>query len=693
MLLGELQQSVSHIKGVGSRIQGVLEKLNIKTIAELLYHYPRDYIDRTSLCSLNESLQKKTATCYVKVIDHDFIGQGKNMTLKVYVEDSSTKAALLCFGRNFLINTFKKGTGFLITGQFHYRYGEIQISNFDYQELPDPSCPYIKILPVYPLTAGIGQAYYRTIVKNAFDTLRSQNLLDKIQNEIPQAIIQKNNFLNLNQAILNIHFPESFPLIEKARAVLSYTELFYLLLILRRKSLKKRMQRKTRESISFQYQDALLKRLPFSLTRDQEKVLKEIEGDLFSSCTMARLLQGDVGCGKTLVAFVSALSVIESGDQVAFMAPTELLAVQHSENAARLLEPLGMKVALLTGSVTGSQRELLLKSLSQGDIDILIGTHALFSEDVIYRSLGLVIVDEQHRFGVLQRLSLAEKGLSPDILLMTATPIPRTLALTVFGDMDISTIVTMPAGRKSVRTHLTSEGNEQRVYERVRRELDAGRQAYFIYPLIEESAKLDIKHAEGMYKYLCKKVFPDKKLVLIHSRIDEEKKRKRMTQFSGGEVDILVATSVVEVGVDIPNAACMVIEHAERFGLSALHQLRGRVGRGKHQSYAFLIYGKKLTDNGIKRLKIMKETSDGFAIAEEDLKIRGPGELLGLRQSGYLRLKIADFGRDLKLLLKAKADVDEILKNDPGLLKAENGRVREVLMKAPPFKELMEMTV
>jgi len=370
---------------------------------------------------------------------------------------------------------------------------------------------------------------------------------------------------------------------------------------------------------------------------------------------------------------------------VAFIAPTELLARQHAENAARLLEPLGIRMAFLSGAVTGEPRELLLAALRAGDIDLLFGTHALFSQDVAFRSLGLVVVDEQHRFGVLQRQALLAKGANPDMLLMTATPIPRTLALTAFGDLDVSTIRTMPAGRKAVITHLTREGNEEKVYERVRQEVERGRQAYFVYPMIGQSESLAVKDAETAYRLLKEKVYPGVSTALIHSKLAEDQKAAGMAGFATGAIRILVATSVVEVGVDVANATCMVVEHAERFGLSTLHQLRGRVGRGSEQSYAFLVYGNQLTPEGVQRLRIMKETTDGFVIAERDLALRGPGELLGVRQSGFLNFRAADLLVHAHQLLEARDDVRALLAEDPGFLAPENSVVQRVLTAAPPF--------
>jgi ATP-dependent DNA helicase RecG len=417
---------------------------------------------------------------------------------------------------------------------------------------------------------------------------------------------------------------------------------------------------------------------------------------------MARLLQGDVGSGKTLVAFLVALRAVERGGQAAIMAPTELLARQHAENAGRLLEPVGIRPAFLTGNMKAAGRSQLLKALAAGDIDIVVGTHALFSRGVVYSNLNLVVVDEQHRFGVTQRQAIMAKGDHPDLLMMSATPIPRTLALTVFGDMDVSVIPDLPPGRKPVKTHLAKESNEAKVYDFVRKELAAGRQAYFVYPLIEADLNKGLKDAESMADRLGRQVFKGLRVALVHSKLDEEEKRRTMEAFRLGEIRVLVATSVVEVGVDVPNATCMVIEHAERFGLAALHQLRGRVGRGEAQSYCFLVYsdatpesseygvadGGVLTEDGKTRLKVMLENSDGFVIAEEDLKLRGPGQIAGIEQSGYLSLGVADPIRDAAELARARTDAFAILEEDPALALPEYRRIAQVLERAPPFSQV-----
>jgi ATP-dependent DNA helicase RecG len=698
MHLREHDQSIVILKGVGPKTASLLKSLGIESIWQLIRYFPRAYLDRTHLVSLVRAVTQAKANCIVRVTAHQEIRLRNQNLLKVYVEDDSSgpsaTACLVCFGRSYLKSVLLPGKRFLVTGSFRYRYREIQCSNFEYEEYDPSEMDRETILPIYPLTSNLTQKTLRRITRAALESVQG-----RVEEELPGYLREKHALPTYDEALRRIHFPSDSQILSLARRALVYHELYYLLLTLKRHWLKVRAIQKQRKSIPFAYKTSFLARLPFELTADQRQVLDEIEAELFSPRAMSRLLQGDVGCGKTLVALLSAVSVIEAGEQAALMVPTELLALQHAENAAFLLEPLGIRVALLSGSLKPDRRAPLLEALRSGEVQMVIGTHALFSRDVVYRRLGLVIVDEQHRFGVRQRLALLEKGELADLLLMTATPIPRSLALTAFGDLDISTIRALPPGRRPIITHLTREGNENRVYERVRQEIRRGRQAYFVYPRIEEvddsknagsngvHADAPLKSVEEMFKILKTQIFPDMRIDLIHSKVEEEQKRRRMGAFAGGELDILVATSVVEVGVDIPNATCMVIEQAERFGLSTLHQLRGRVGRGEHQSYAFLIYGKNLTQNGIQRLKIMMETTDGFRIAEEDLKIRGPGELLGVRQAGYFKLDIADLYRDREILEAALQDVLQLLSDDPGLLKPENICLRDILARVPPFEE------
>jgi ATP-dependent DNA helicase RecG len=605
-------------------------------------------------------------------------------TLKVYIEDESAQAALLCFNRPWLDKQLITGQKYRIFGRFYYKYGELQSASFDIEGI-DSRNSFNRILPVYPLSSGITQTMIRRLVSRALE-----KYAEDIDDELPAEIIERDGLMQKSRALKEIHFPSSAKELELAKKTLIYEELFYLEIMvgkrtIERKGFKKNIVKTAFDEISL-LQKKLLERLPFPLTNGQKAAVAQINSDMSSGMPMARLLQGDVGSGKTLVSFLSALKAVENGGQAAVMAPTELLARQHAENAARLLEPLGLKIAFLTANIKAHGRKTLLKNLSTGEVDIIVGTHALFSKDVEYRNLKLVVIDEQHRFGVTQRSLIMTKGEHPDLLMMSATPIPRTLALTVFGDMDVSLIRDMPPGRKQVKTHLAKESNEQKVYSFINKELEQGRQAYFVYPLIDGGE--DIKDVISMSQRLAQEVFPKYKTALIHSKLPEEEKRQTMDDFRKGNIKILAATSVVEVGVDVPNAACMVIEHAERFGLSALHQLRGRVGRGNEQSYCFLVYSDDLGEEGKTRLKIMLENSDGFIIAEEDLKMRGPGQIAGTEQSGYLVLGLANPVRDIEELERARKDAFGILENDPGLLLEGHHIIAKVLEQVPPFGEV-----
>lgn len=709
MFIRELQKSVQELKGVGASTASAYASSGIRTWADLLQQAPRGYEDRSRISPIVRSgtgSEPYQVNTIVTVVAHDFFGGGASgpggrhgRILKVIVADDSGAGALLCFGRAFLQKRLVIGEKFYLSGTFQYKYGEHQCSLFE-TEPYDPEQPpdqFGKVLAIYPLAGDLTQHIVRRDIGRIL-----RGTAKYLEDEIPEAIITRQGLLHRQEALFGLHEPDSLEQAEQARRSLSFEELFYLQLIVRRRALRRQAQQAAWHTKTLKRSsgigpsgvhpvDELIGRLPFSLTPDQETVLQEIRQDLSSEHPMARLLQGDVGSGKTVTAFLSALDITLYGGQVAFMAPTELLARQHAENAVTLLAPLGIRIAFLTGGVRGQERRHLLTALAHGEIDILIGTHALFSRDVIFKELRYVIIDEQQRFGVLQRIALLDKGNLPDLLLMTATPIPRTLALTVFGDLEISTIRTMPEGRSPVITHLAAERSRERVYRAVGIEFDRGHQAYFVYPRIDDQGDSGLKDAESMYAHLTREVYPGIPAGLIHSRIPEEEKLDIMERFRVGELRYLVATSVVEVGVDVPNAACMVIDHAERFGLSALHQLRGRVGRGTIQSYAFLIYSDTLSPEGRERLMIMKETHDGFVIAERDLAMRGPGEVAGLRQSGFLRFRFADILRDSDILAAARSEVITLLQEDPGLLHIENHVCREVLERCPPFEEeLME---
>ncbi|MCX7656141.1 MAG: ATP-dependent DNA helicase RecG [Treponemataceae bacterium] len=756
MFVRELRAHLESLPGIGPQIAARLARLGISSVASLLTYYPRDWEDRSRFIPLKD-FQKESMVCtQIRVIAHDWIHprsgtspKGREQRiLKIYIEDETAQAVLMCFNRPFLERQLVVGKTYWLWGQFQYRYGELQSSNFEFEMVYNNNRSprfFGKILPIYSLTEGLSQNQLRTIMERALDRYGTY-----IETELPSFLVEKYNLLPTTQAIRAIHFPLNQEELERARQTLIYQELFYLELLIGRRAQNRKAPRDAQKSphirehpfvpysdptaspagliraflssgdtlghlakhatdaassavcspvydappVSpatslFPLQEAFLRRLPFSLTPGQREAINDINKDMVSPIPMARLIQGDVGCGKTLVSFFAALAARELGGQTALMAPTELLARQHAENAARLLEPLGLHVAFLTGNIKAQGRAHLLKALAAGDIDLVVGTHALFSQDVVYYNLRLVIIDEQHRFGVLQRSQILAKGKNPDLLMMSATPIPRTLALTVFGDLEVSTIRDMPGGRKPVKTHLAKQSSEQRVYEFVRRELEKGHQAYFVYPLIDEGTSeitATLKDAQSMAERLARDIYPDYTVAIIHSRLEEEKKRGIMDAFRKGEIRILVATSVVEVGVDVPNATCMVIEHAERFGLAALHQLRGRVGRGPDQSYCFLVYSDNLSDDGKQRLTTMLTYHDGFIIAEEDLKIRGPGHLAGKEQSGYFTLGLADPIRDVETLHTARQDAFSIIEHDPGFLLPEHTVLREVLSRSPPFE-------
>ena len=696
MLLRSITAPLTAIRGIGPVLVPKLARLGIHDVAGLLCHYPRDWEDRGVTVPIGEFNRAQVCT-EVTVIARDWIGYGRMRTLKVYVEDESGTAALLCFNRPWLEKQLVQGERYRLWGRFYYKWNEIQSSAFEIEAVSAvSSADSGRILPVYPLSAGLSQAMLRRFTGNALEQYAA-----KLDDELPQQIIDRDKLLPKAAAIRAIHFPASAEELDCAKKTLIYEELFYLEVMVARRVIVRKSNGEQKinkeQGTSFSpLQQRLLERLPFQLTAGQSEAIAEINADMANSMahnmaySMARLLQGDVGSGKTLVSFLAALRAVDGGGgQTAFMAPTELLARQHAENAARLLEPLGVRIAYLTGNIKAAGRKDLLRHLAAGEIDIAVGTHALFSKDVVYKNLRLVVIDEQHRFGVTQRSLIMAKGNDmPHLLMMSATPIPRTLALTVFGDMDVSVIRDMPPGRKPVKTHLAKESSEGRVYDFVRGKLQAGSQAYFVYPLIENEGESNLKDAVSMAQRLATEVFPLFSTALIHSKLDDEEKRLTMERFRGGEIKVLVATSVVEVGVDVPNANCMVVEHAERFGLSALHQLRGRVGRGQEQAYCFLVYSDDLTEDGKARLKVMLENTDGFVIAEEDLKLRGPGQIAGTEQSGYLNLGIANPIRDVEVLAQARADAFFILENDPDLVLDDHRVIARVLEEAPPFSDV-----
>lgn len=657
MLLANLTESPSSLKGVGSSFIEAIKKLKIETIGELLQLFPRDWQDKTKFDYLSEYREKEVLHIKATILAHSWFGFRKKKTLKILIEDNlSNKAYLVCFNRNFLQNLFPPLSQVVITGSFTRKYGELSSASFEIEKETDA---FIGILPIYPLVEGLTQKRLSTVIHKALD-----EYLDLIESDLPKSILSFYNIIEKKEVLRFMHMPKKLEEIEKARYALVFEELFFFQYtqIMRYYNRKKKLPNTESQNLLKQnfssLQEALTKRLKFNLTHDQKYTVLEINQDLDSDVPSSRLVQGDVGSGKTLISFLAILYAIEKKWQIAFLAPTELLALQHAETASKLLSPLGVQVAFLSGNVKSKGRAILLKELENGNVDVIIGTHAIFSNDVKYKNLRLVIIDEQHKFGVLQREALLQKGIKedgslPHLITMSATPIPRSLALSIFGDIDISTIKTMPHGRKPIKTYLAKSSKAMRVYNFVKTELKKGHQAYFIYPLIEENETSSFKSVKVMEEEL-KSIFNDFIIASITSKTLEDEQKLIMKDFIEGKTNILIATSIVEVGVDVPNATCIVIEEAQNFPLTTLHQMRGRVGRGLEQSYCILLYSNKLTENAYQRLKIMKETNDGFKIAEEDLKIRGPGDVMGTEQSGYLGFKFANPTKDIEVLQKAR---------------------------------------
>ena len=681
MFIGELNQDIKTLPGVGKKTREDYSNLDICTVADLIQTMPRGYEDRSHRICIgrqNDEDGSWTNTFVRAESVNEFGPARKNVKIIVRDTENNQKAFLMGFNRTYLSKT-------VFPGAFYHLYANITpygtgltSSQFELKPVREEDIMVAGdmlldqgILPVYGLSGSLTQKIIRRDMKNALSKA-------SFEDELPRRIRDKYHLMPLDRAIREIHFPSSDKDLKEARRALAFREVFYLQLEAKRRPPVQR-KRQAIDSRTYDAEKKFIDSLPFELTSDQVKVLDEIRKDMSGEESMNRLLQGDVGSGKTLVAWVSALHAICDGAQVAFMAPTELLARQHAQVADALFRGSGVRVAFLNGEVHGKPRQILLDQLKAGNIDLLIGTHALFSKDVEYRNLRYVIIDEQHRFGVEQRRSLLEKGIEPDVLLMTATPIPRTLALTVFGNLNVSTIKTMPKGRLPVKTYLVDDTKREEMYRAVGVEMQRGHQAYFVYPRIDDEGNSDLRDVISMYEFLSKEKYPEFRGTLIHSRLPEDEKIAILNDFSAGKLDYLVSTSVVEVGIDVPNATCMVVEHSENFGLSALHQLRGRVGRSTLQSWCFLAYEKTITEDGKKRLSVLRRTNDGFEIAEEDLKIRGPGELAGLRQSGFLHLKYADLEKDVSMMATARDEVDAILATDPGLLSLDNAVIRRVI--------------
>lgn len=649
-----MERPIASLKYVGPQRKKQLERLGITTVGELIYHFPRRYEDRRQLQSLDRLVPGSRATVKVTIGNWEEKNVRPRLTIvRAQVEDGRGQGYAVWYNQPYIKWRLLPGSQVILTGRVSRRsiFPEIQVEEYELLEGDNTGLNTGYLVPFYPSTAGLTQRWFRQVVYQAL-----AECLPRIKETIPLELRQKYRLVTLATALKDIHFPSDEKALRQARRRLVYEELLVWELAL---SWHNQRRKLARAGIAHIRDNTLVEKflmaLPFSLTKAQHRVLQEIFADMEAPHPMTRLLQGDVGSGKTIVAAAALVKAVSGGWQGALMAPTEVLAEQHFLTFRRLLKPLDLPLALLTGSTSRKEKEQILEGLKEGKIPLVIGTHALIQEGVEFKDLGLVVIDEQHRFGVRQRAELSAKGKLPDLLVMTATPIPRTLALVAYGDLEVSLIDELPPGRRPVLTYILNQSQRHQAYRVVAKEVQAGRQAYIICPLIEESEALEAAAATAQAKELQEKVFPAFKVGLIHGRLRPAEKEEVMEQFRKGLIQILVGTTVIEVGVDVPNATVIIIEGAERYGLAQLHQLRGRVARSQYQAYCFLISANS-SNTVNQRLKVLVHNGDGFAIAEADLRLRGPGEFFGTRQHGWPEFRLAEFPRDLAVLEQARRD-------------------------------------
>lgn len=681
--------SLEFLKGVGPQRAALLQKeLKLFTFGDLIQHYPFRYEDRTRFYRISEVNELMPfVQMKGKISDVELIGDKFKRRLVAYLSDDKGELELVWFqGINWAMQKLKPNVDYVVFGK-PSRYGsKLSIAHPEIELLTEKNEKGGYLQPVYPLSEKLRNRYIdnKFIIKLQQDVIKGA--ISHIRETLPAAILQQHSFISKKEALINIHFPKSLEWLERAQRRLKFEELFFIQLRL----IKMKLVREEKfKGIVFGDTSILTRfykeHLPFDLTEAQKKVVREIYSDMKSGKQMNRLLQGDVGSGKTIVGFISILLAIGGDAQAALMAPTEILAQQHYTNLKKYADKMNISIALLTGSVKKSARKPIHEQLADGSLKILIGTHALLEEEVKFNKLGLAIIDEQHRFGVAQRSKLWQKNsnLYPHVLVMTATPIPRTLAMTLYGDLEISVIDELPKGRKPIKTTHQFDSHRLQVNGFIKTQIEVGRQVYVVYPLIEESEKLDLKHLMDGYESISR-AFPEIPISILHGQMKPEAKDFEMARFAKGETKIMVATTVIEVGVDVPNASVMIVESAQRFGLSQLHQLRGRVGRGAEQSFCILMTDHKLSSESKTRIETMVRTNNGFEIAETDLKLRGPGDLMGTQQSGALDLLIADLGKDGELLKTARVAAQTILASDPLLQQAEN---RMILQQIESIKK------
>ena len=680
----DLGKDIKFIKGVGPNRATLLNKLGIYNLKDLITYFPREHEDRGKAKGIAELEDGEEALiCAYPVARMNEIKIRKNLTLcKLIVRDETGTCQITWYNQSYLKNTFKQNERYKFYGKVSKKYGSIEMQSPVY-ELESLNRNTGKIIPIYPLTYNLSQNTIRKIIENGLNEIDS-----KLEETLPKYILDKYNLYDYNTAIKQIHFPDNFANFNLAKQRLVFEELFSMQLALL--SLKNKYEIK-KPGIEFS-KDArmseVIEKLPFKPTKAQLRVLEEIDKDMESNKPMNRLLQGDVGSGKTVVALIAAYKAVKSGYQAVIMAPTAILASQHLETFEDILKDSGIRCELLISGISKKKKTEMLEKLENGEIDILIGTHAVLEENVKFKNLGLVVTDEQHRFGVRQRSIIVEKGNNPDVLVMTATPIPRTLALILYGDLDISIIDELPPNRKKIETYAVTKGMEQRVNNFILKNVEEGRQCYVVCPLVEENEEIDAKSVMEIYEIYKKQIFPNLRVEYLHGKMKQKEKDAIMEEFKNGNIDILISTTVIEVGVNVPNSNIMIIENAERFGLAQLHQLRGRVGRGEHQSYCILKYqGNSQIIR--ERMKVISSTNDGFVISEKDLELRGSGEFFGTKQHGIPEFKIANLFEDIGILKQVQGIAMEIIDRDPLLECEENRPLRRLV--DDKFKDRIEI--
>ncbi|MCK4755632.1 ATP-dependent DNA helicase RecG [candidate division WOR-3 bacterium] len=684
----KLDSQVQYIKGIGPKRSLYFKKIGVEIINDLLFLVPRRYIDYSDIFKIKNLQINNEATVIGKIqlVELQKIKNRVNLT-KILLTDNSGSINIKWFNRPDLKKKFKVGDWLLISGKVSFFYDR-QFVNPLYEIISEEEImekTHGSIIPVYPLTEGLSLWDIKRAIKISLDAC-----LDEIRETLPQSITKKHNLMSLNEAVYNLHFPTKIEKAIAARRRLVYDEFFFFELILAKRKMKFMNETGIPLKENGRLTEKFVRLLPFQLTKGQTEVIKSIVNNMEQFRPMNRLLQGDVGSGKTIVALYAMLVSVENGYQSVLMAPTEILAEQHFIVLSEILKKLNVESLLLTSSIKGDERQTTIQKIHSGEAQIIFGTHALIEEEIMFKNLGLAVVDEQHRFGVMQRAALVNKGINPDFLVLSATPIPRTIALTLYGDLDISMLKEKPPSRGEVITKIVNEKKKGTTFEFVRQEVSKGRQVFVICPIIEKSETLDLKSVNEVYQEITS-AFPECSVGVIHGRLKTAERMSIMNEFRCGNLSILVATTVIEVGVDIPNASVMLIEHPERFGLAQLHQLRGRIGRGAQKSYCFLFLNRYVPPETFERISFFEKNNDGFALAQKDIKLRGPGEILGKKQHGLPDIKIGDLEADKDLLFLARDDAFELVKKDPEISSSEYYVIRRKLNKLAKKAQLLRI--